>query len=98
VKKTFKNVLAEYGVIALILYLVIFFLVLIGVYSAIKAGWSPKGFASETGTWVVAYLITKATTPIRLAVTVALAPLVAKVWDRLRGKSRDTPPESPTQS
>jgi hypothetical protein len=97
VKKTFSHVLTEYGVIALILYLVIFFLVLIGVYSAIKAGWSPKGFASETGTWVVAYLITKATTPFRLAGTIALAPIVARLWDRLRGRPRpapDVPPPS----
>jgi len=86
--------MTEYGVIALILYLVIFALVLVGVYSAIRAGWSPKGFAGETGTWVVAYLITKATTPFRLAATIALAPLVAKGWDRLRGRTRETPPQA----
>jgi len=86
--------MTEYGVIALILYLVIFAIVLIGVYSAIRAGWSPKGFAGETGTWVVAYLITKATTPFRLAATIALAPLVAKGWDKLRGRTRETPPNA----
>jgi len=85
--------MTEYGVIALVLYLVIFALVLLGVYSAIRAGWSPKGFAGETGTWVVAYLITKATTPFRLAATIALAPLVAKGWDKLRGRSRSAPPQ-----
>jgi O-antigen ligase len=89
VRKTFSHVITEYGVIALILYLVIFVLVLLGVYSAIKAGWSPKGFAGQTGTWLVAYLITKATTPFRLAATIALAPLVAKGWDRLRGRSAE---------
>ena len=93
-KKTFSHVMTEYGVIALILYLVIFAIVLIGVYSAIRAGWSPKGFAGETGTWVVAYLITKATTPFRLAATIALAPLVAKGWDKLRGRTRETPPNA----
>jgi O-antigen ligase len=87
VKKSLNHVITEYGVIALILYLIIFVLVLLGVYSAIKAGWSPKGFAGQTGTWLVAYLITKATTPIRLAVTIALAPVVAKIWDRIRGSS-----------
>lgn len=93
-RKTFSHILTEYGVIALILYLVIFFLVLVGVYSAIKAGWSPKGFAGQTGTWVVAYLITKATTPFRLAATIALAPLVAKGWDKLRGRSRSAPTDT----
>ena len=91
-KKTFSQVFTEYGVIALILYLVIFVIVLLSVYSAIKAGWSPKGFAGETGTWLVAYLITKATTPFRLAGTLALAPLVAKGWDKLRGRS--APPQA----
>jgi hypothetical protein len=87
VKKSLNHVITEYGVVALILYLVIFVIVLLSVYSAIKAGWSPKGFAGQTGTWLVAYLITKATTPFRLAATIALAPLVAKGWDRLRGRS-----------
>jgi hypothetical protein len=92
-RKTFSHVLTEYGVIALILYLAIFFLVLVGVYAAIRAGWTPKGFAGETGTWVVAYLITKATTPFRLAGTIALAPVIARGWERLRGRDRVTPPE-----
>jgi hypothetical protein len=89
VKKSLNHVITEYGVVALILYLVIFVIVLLSVYSAIKAGWSPKGFAGQTGTWLVAYLITKATTPFRLAATIALAPLVAKGWDRLRGRSAE---------
>jgi hypothetical protein len=97
VRKTFSHVITEYGVIALILYLVIFVLVLLGVYSAIKAGWSPKGFAGETGTWLVAYLITKATTPFRLAGTIALAPIVARVWDRVRGRSEPSSTDSPPQ-
>ena len=88
-KKSLNHVITEYGVVALILYLVIFVIVLLSVYSAIKAGWSPKGFAGQTGTWLVAYLITKATTPFRLAATIALAPLVAKGWDRLRGRSAE---------
>jgi hypothetical protein len=95
VKKSLNHVITEYGVIALILYLVIFVIVLLSVYSAIKAGWSPKGFAGQTGTWLVAYLITKATTPFRLAGTIALAPLVAKGWDKLRGRS--APPRSEDQ-
>jgi hypothetical protein len=87
-RKTFKHVLTEYGAIALVLYLLIFGIVLVSVYFAIRAGWAPKGFAAETGTWVIAYLITKATTPFRLAGTIALAPIVARVVDRARGRSR----------
>ena len=88
-RKTFKHVLAEYGVIALVLYLAIFGVVLVSVYSALRAGWTPRGFAAETGTWVIAYLVTKATTPFRLAATIALAPLVARVFDRVRGRTRN---------
>ena len=87
-RKTFTKIFAEYGVIALILYLVIFFVVLVGIYLALKAGWTPKGFAADAGLWVVAYLITKATTPFRLAATIALAPLVAKLWERVTGRPR----------
>lgn len=90
--------MTEYGVIALVLYLVIFAIVLVGIYTAIRAGWSPKGVAGQTGTWVAAYLITKATTPFRLAATIALAPLVARVFDRLRGRSRPRIEEGPPTS
>ena len=85
-RKKFTAVLTEYGVIAVILYFAMFFAVLFGAYFALKAGWTPKGFAAETGRWVVAYGIAKLSTPIRLAATVALSPLVARVWDRLRGR------------
>ena len=89
-KKTFSHLLTEYGAIALVLYLVIFGIVLVSVYFAIRAGWAPKGFAGTTGTWVIAYLVTKATTPFRLAATIALAPIVARVVDRVRGRSRNS--------
>lgn len=95
-RKTFTAVLAEYGVIAVILYFAMFFAVFFGAYFALKAGWTPKGFAAESGRWVVAYGVAKLSTPIRLGATVALSPLVARGWDRLRGRKRTdlvTPPD-----
>jgi hypothetical protein len=86
VRQTIKQVMAEYGIIALVLYLLMFTLVLLGAYAAIKAGWAPQGVAGKTGTWVVAYLIAKSTSPIRIAAAVALSPIVARVIDRLRGR------------
>jgi hypothetical protein len=90
--------MTEYGVVALVLYLVIFAIVLVSIYLAIRAGWSPTGFAGQTGTWVVAYLITKATTPFRLAATIALAPFVARGFDRLRGRARSSTEDPPPTS
>jgi hypothetical protein len=85
-RKTFERIATEYGIIALVLYLAIFVIVLVGVYFALKAGWTPKSFAAQTGTWVLAYLITKATTPFRLMATIALSPIAARVFDRMRGR------------
>lgn len=98
-RKKFTEVLTEYGVIAVILYFAMFFAVLFGAYFALKAGWTPKGFAAETGRWVVAYGIAKLSTPIRLAATVALSPLIARIWERMRGHRRAAvipPPDSET--
>lgn len=83
-KKTLKSILAEYGVVALVLYLVIFALVLAGSYFAIRAGWAPKSAAGNTGTFVAAYIVTKLTQPFRIAATVVLTPAVARIYERFR--------------
>ena len=95
-KATLKNVLAEYGAVALVLYLVIFGLVLGASYLAIRAGWAPESAAGKTGTFVAAYVVTKLTQPFRLAGTSVLTPFVAKLYERVTGKSgRDLPSQSP---
>ena len=86
-KKTLKNIMAEYGVTALILYLVIFGLVLGGSFLAIRAGWSPKSVRGTAGTFVAAYIFTKLTQPFRIAATVLLTPILARTYDRIRGKA-----------
>lgn len=90
-RKTFSNVLAEYGVIALVLYLLLFCIVLVGAYFAIRAGWAPKSVAGQTGTWVAAYIVTKLTSPFRLAGAIALSPIVARVIERMRGRPTSPP-------
>ena len=87
-RKTLKEVLTEYGTTALVLYLVIFVIVLGSVYFAIRAGWAPEGAAGKTGTFAAAYIVTKLTQPFRIAGTVALTPVVARVHERMRGKPR----------
>ncbi|MEP6621915.1 MAG: hypothetical protein ABJE47_21510 [bacterium] len=84
-RKTLKEVLTEYGTTALIIYLVIFVIVLGASYVAISAGWAPKGAAGKTGTFAAAYIVTKLTQPFRIAGSVALTPVVAKVYDRMKG-------------
>ncbi len=87
-KKTLKSILTEYGAVALVLYLAIFALVLGGSYLAIRAGWAPASATGKAGTFVAAYVVTKLTQPFRIAATVLLTPIVARVYDRIRGKAR----------
>src|ERR1700742_1481322 len=90
-RKKLGDVLAEYGVIAIVLYLAMFVLVLVGAYFALSAGWRPSGVAAKGGTWALAWIIAKLTTPFRLAAAVALSPIVARVVDRVRGKAPRRP-------
>ncbi len=87
-RQTLKHILAEYGSIALVLYLAIFALVLGASYLAIRSGWAPESAAGKTGTFAAAYIVTKLTQPFRIAGTVALTPAVARLYERTRG----TPP------
>lgn len=88
VRKTFKAIAAEYGAVALIVYLTIFSLVLGGFWLAIRAGWSPKSVVGDVGTFTAAYLATKVTQPARIAATLAVTPFVARLVERVRGGVR----------
>ena len=87
-RRTFKSILAEYGGVALAVYLTIFFAVLGGFWIAINMGWRPASAAGNVGTFTAAYLATKLTQPLRIAATLALTPLVAKVYERVTGKGK----------
>lgn len=84
VRRTLKEVLTEYGTTALVIYLVIFVIVLGISYVAISVGWAPTGAAGKTGTFAAAYIVTKLTQPFRIAGTVALTPVVARIYERMR--------------
>jgi hypothetical protein len=84
VQQTFKNIMAEYGPVALVVYLGIFFAVLIGAWTAINLGWQPDSVAGSMGTFAAAYLATKATQPLRIGATLLLTPVVAKLYHRVR--------------
>ncbi len=84
-----KEHFAEYGRIAIITYFTIFFATVAGF--AIAIGGSGEG-AWAWGTLGAAWLATKATQPLRIGATLAVTPVVAAVWHRLRGR---TPPVAP---
>jgi hypothetical protein len=86
VRRTLKQVLAEYGAVALVVYLTIFFAVLLAFWGAIHFGWRPSGVLANAGSFTAAYLATKATQPLRIAATLALTPLVARLYERVTGR------------
>ena len=86
VRKTFKSILAEYGTTALVVYLVIFTVVLLGFWLGIRLGWQPESVVGNVGTFTAAYLATKVTQPLRIAATLVLTPITAKLWVRATGR------------
>ena len=80
-KEKLKALLAEYGSVAIYTYLVLFAVVLIGFALAIKIGIKLEGTASGVGLLGAAWVATKLTQPLRILATVALTPIVARVWN-----------------
>jgi hypothetical protein len=95
VRRTLKEIAAEYGAVAVVVYLAIFAAVLLGSWAAIHFGWKPQGVRGGVGTFAAAYVATKLTQPLRIAATLALTPLVAKAYERLRPSARAVSPERP---
>ncbi|HEX7507589.1 MAG TPA: hypothetical protein VF550_12500 [Polyangia bacterium] len=81
-RQRLKNLLAEYGRLALYTYLVLFVVVLVGFAGAIHLGVHTESTAGKAGLWGAAWLATKVTQPLRILATVALTPLVAQVLKR----------------
>ena len=90
-KKTVQNLLTEYGTAAVIVYFTIFFAVLAGFWLAIRFGWRPTSAAGTAGTLAAAYIATKLTQPIRIAATIVVTPIVAKLYERMRGRREPAP-------
>ena len=82
-RKTLKNLAVEYGSVAIVVYLVIFTLVWVGFWAAVRFGWQPGSTMANVGAWTAAYLATKVTQPLRIIATVAVTPFVARAWERL---------------
>jgi hypothetical protein len=80
-----KELLEEYGRVALYTYVVIWLAVLAGFVVAISLGFRDAGAAEGAGVLLSAWVATKLTQPLRIAATLGLTPLVAAVlrkWKR----------------
>ena len=97
-RKTFQNLMTEYGAIAVIVYFTIFFATLIGSWAAIERGvnlaalaarfgLSSNRFVSNLGAWTAAYIFTKLLQPVRIGLTVVLTPILAKMYERAKTPS-----------
>ncbi|MEL6338367.1 MAG: hypothetical protein AAFP04_01480 [Myxococcota bacterium] len=81
-KEKLSKLLAEYGVIAVVLWYAVFALTWVGFASAIKAGVSVESAAGTAGVWAGAYLATQVTKPIRLLVVFGLTPVIGRIVKR----------------
>lgn len=97
VRRTLKQIAAEYGTVAVVVYLTIFTVVLLGSWAAISFGWKPSSVGAGVGSFTAAYIATKITQPLRIAATLALTPIVARAWERIRPAAR-TDVEKPADS
>lgn len=92
-----KNAMAEYGGIALTVYLVIFAVVFIGAGAALKLGFEFESVEGDLGTIAAAWLLTKITQPVRIGATLVLTPLVATVLGRKKKEEAPAEPEQAAQ-
>lgn len=104
-RRRYKDLVEQYGRVAIGTYFAIFFAVLFGFWAAIQggadvaAGFQQLGVdtqsaTSRSGTLVVAYAFTKLTQPLRIAATVLLTPLLAHRFGR-RPAAPEVEAESP---
>jgi cytochrome b561 len=91
-KERLKKLLAEYGQLALYIYLVIFAVVLVGFAMAIQMGVKVESTTGKAGIWGAAWLATKVTQPLRILGTLALTPVVAQFMKRWK-KPVPVPPD-----
>lgn len=83
-KDRLKALVEEYGPFAVGTYAVIFVLAIAGFAAAIGLGVQVESAKGGAGVLGAAYVATKVTQPIRILATLALTPLVARAWKRLR--------------
>jgi hypothetical protein len=83
-----KALAIEYGAIGLCVFFSTFLFTITGVFLALQLGMKVGGTTGSAGTvagtLLAAYLITLATKPVRIAITLAITPAVALFLRRFR--------------
>ena len=79
--------MAEYGRIAIAVYLSIFAVTMAGFSIAITQGFEIEGASSAAGTLGAAWIATKLTQPIRIGVTLVLTPVIGTFLNRRKNTS-----------
>ena len=99
-KERLKDHIAEYGTIALVIFISIAILTLVGMFIAIKSGADVGDSAADNaGTFVAAWVAYKLAMPFRIGATIALTPIAAAVMHRIKGarSSHNKAPEATDQ-
>jgi len=94
-RERLKNLLAEYGRLALYVYLAIFAVVLVSFALAIQMGIEVESAAGKAGIWGAAWVATKVTQPLRILATLALTPLLAQLLRRRKPAKPDAGADGP---
>jgi hypothetical protein len=96
-----KALAVEYGAIGLGVFFGTFLLTISGVFLALQLGMKVGGTngsaGTVAGTLLAAYLITLATKPVRIAITLAVTPAVALFLRRFRKPALVVPPPVESQ-
>lgn len=78
-KQKLTEIYERYGRMAVILYLVIFFVTLFAAWILVQSGvdlhqvsWFEDGLAGKSATFAIAYIVTKILQPLRIALVVLL--------------------------
>ncbi|MEZ4364875.1 MAG: hypothetical protein R2939_01145 [Kofleriaceae bacterium] len=96
-KDRLATLMEAYGKVALVTYLVLSLATIAGFSIAIGMGASPSSATGVLGVLGAGWLAAKATMPIRILVTLALTPLVARLWRGGRPIAEAAaPPPAPT--
>jgi hypothetical protein len=86
-KARLEKLLDEYGKVALITYLVLSVLAIVGFSVAIAAGANPSSATGFLGVIAAGWVAAKATMPLRVLATLAITPLLATLIRRLSKKA-----------
>lgn len=84
-RNRYEALIAEYGSIAIAVYLVLFFGSIAVFYVLIELGFEVSGNLGEVGKIGAAYAAAKVLQPVRILGTLVLTPIVANVKHRLTG-------------